>query len=448
MSNIIFNEEAIDFQTDTAIIEELNQVHSKIRDILLKDPNANIEELLKDIEDLVLKRFGLKLILNNTKTGTGPSILPIQLSGRMPKWFRGRQMNMDKLKDSIKEIHKILGKKGYTVDFKNGKIHGLENVVTGILYMPYYTIFSGKQSPDFNPTEIKGFLTGYNFKPEHATAVLLHEIGHAFTFLEYTGKIKKRFLVIYEAFDEYKKTNNDKKLIIKLSNSIGSKEIVDTYNKEKAINKRVIASLTIAVSDYLQKELNDALNWSETSEVVADQFVARFGMSKDIIIALNHIYRSKLNTTLFFINLYFQISNYLLPLYLLFGLLSPIALLNPVFIFFTIFNYVRQDFTYPSNRDRIRRMRTELVLSIKYNKRILSKEEREKILSDIEQLDILIKFAKSNIYTERNVQTNILNILTSKGRATMRSENLYKLLEETTVNDLRLANLRLLNVLE
>jgi len=440
MSNILFNEEAIDFQTDTVVVEQLNQLHTKIRDqVILKE---SFSDLVKEVRDLILKRFGIKLVFNEKYSGWGPGVyivkpvlgIPLQ-NGTEDDFYTFPAERKIQKEDRLKLI-KILRSKGYTVDIKNAKIIGLENVLTGIMLMPYDYIFSSNRM-DQNTGES---IYGWDLKPEEATAILLHEIGHVFTYYEYAGKIKKRTNVIYEAFDEYKKTDNGKKLIIKLAKELKEDELIK-YQKEKGkLNMRVMTRLTVSAANYYKKEVNDARNWLETSEVVADQFVARFGLEREIIEALDKIGGLP---NIFQYRLFIILNDILFSLILGFIFFFPVVWVLKVFLM----NYMFQDFTYPSAKERIRRMRTELVLSLKYKKKELTSEERRRILSTIDYFDSLMLFKPTN-FGQQPMLVNFFNILSAKGRASRKSEQLYKYVEELTANELRISKIKLKDVLD
>lgn len=120
-----------------------------------------------------------------------------------------------------------------------------------------------------------------SWTPMQCTAVMLHETGHAWTFFEYLGVTVYRNAIIANTVKEVLgATSQEEKIKIVLDecNAWGlpvQPEDISKLNDEDAVAVIVGAYNNVFTHDVGYIEYNQ-----NTCEVIADQFMARFGMAK------------------------------------------------------------------------------------------------------------------------------------------------------------------------
>jgi len=465
--NLLFNstdysEETISFQEDLAFISELDAIHEEIIQSASEELSKSkatryvgktviSEDKYTRLESVIRKRTGLSFIFDR-RGEFGPAVYMfiekydtplsnnIFLDFVTPEFYnvvsKARKAFMDKI-----------SKGKVVVDLKNARIEGLQDTPIGVLFMNYESFLYKNTRPIIPKHKMLGFTA------KELTAILLHEIGHAFTYIEYIGRVTKDVNRLADVFKDVKKPEdvklNKRKYVIRLATAIDSEDLVKTYDKYKDSHIRWSTTAMLKIVDHVRSQLYDINGYKEYSEVVADQFVARFHRSKELISALDRIALHNIPTafviaTLHILQMYAIIFTVLGQYLRILGIPPVIiAIIAGVLLLYLKYNFTSH--TYPSNYERIRRMRSETVTSIKYAKNLTSKQRKE-LLESVEYLDKTMKF-KPNISLQSPI-FGMISIFTSKGRATVRGEKLARLLEEVTANDLRLSALKIDQLLD
>jgi len=177
---------------------------------------------------------------------------------------------------SIDAVERKLGSGNITVDLKAAKIYGYpDKCATIILVNPVALI---KQA---------------NFLPIEMTAVYLHEIGHAFTHLEYSHRtIRNTSVLIESILDEVSRSKGPLDAI-----KLGYQKTFDDGKLDDTTN---VVSAAVGVTDKYLDEMRDHggnTYGRKDSERIADQFVARFGEGVAVISGLDKLNKMEYRPT-------------------------------------------------------------------------------------------------------------------------------------------------------
>jgi hypothetical protein len=213
-------------------IEELVFEASAYRSSILKDIDNNFSELKKDTKNIAAK----KELVINIKKFTNTNYIAISIK---PNYFNAAVIPIYKQMISADVINLF---KDYQV---NGNIRNLEIVEEPSKYIDKLYIIIGK--PMFT-----------DFSPRELTAILLHELGHSFT---YTSNLPR---IILSVFDKIFFTANTTVNFFISPGFLSAPIIISSF----IISFIVMRSLT-----FLEHK----------SEYRADQFAAKYGYGDEII---------------------------------------------------------------------------------------------------------------------------------------------------------------------
>lgn len=263
-----FGLERIDHQINSTLGKELEVVIAEIRSsgIINKNTlkNSRIAKVVKD--------------------HTGLLIAPI-LIGRDNAWMAPADINRnnvifasyEKIAGSATDSDKLLTKKDFITGFVN--------------------LQTGKVSGDFS--EVKCYLgvgewhldKSGKYSIRESTAIILHELGHAFVYLEMLGRVTKTAYLLEEGTRRLMGANTKEQKIVIL-NDIEKYTGTKIDNKEKIASRQnsedecrvIILSTAIEESKHaLNVNIYDSRAW----EILADQFSARHGYASDLAIGLD-----------------------------------------------------------------------------------------------------------------------------------------------------------------
>jgi len=356
--------EVIDFQ-DNSFGIKLEAIVSKLKESLDKKVYKTVTDLensseLSELAGLIFARLGIsvKFVTNNALA----AILPFYSNKHhifIDKFFRGNFS----IEDQDKLLKDANNKKG-TVDLKHAKVGGIFSEYKHNLYMNFNDLF---YVINLNPTEV--------------TAIMLHELGHAFYACEYSDRIESINQVLANVAKELnpKKKEKDLTYIFKELKTINDKiteEDVDIIvNGNRVIAgykwfKAIIDSDKINIASQMNNDKYDQSSF----EQLADGFASRFSYGKSLIIALDKIH-SKHGSAATSTSLY-VISQMLETAYLILMIVAPLVLISSsfplavmlgvlnIFTFYTLGDSGK-DLTYDALKDRYKRVRNEYISFIK-----------------------------------------------------------------------------------
>lgn len=294
-----------------------------------------------------------------------------------------------------------------TVDIENVKVSGIFSEVKSELML-------GEAL--FNPTLVT---------TEEAVAIILHELGHAFTYFQFISTIAVGALVINKTINNIFLTDNYQTKEIHLKAGLDTLGIDSDFDDSNVpVNTSKENLEVILVSRFMR----GLLTRSTTSyydmrncEQLADTFATKHGAG--IYLArINHkmdLHLGEYGNKNFFVHILAETSK----------LISVFA--RSPYSFREILLTMAQPKQYDDPKDRITFIKFQLIDDLKQLPKG-AKESRANILQSIEEIDLILK----DINPRRDVLRYIHDTFTASGRSARAQEKSQKVLEEMLFNNL------------
>lgn len=307
-----------------------------------------------------------------------------------------------KFKQSFDKIEETMNTKGIVIDRERAKVIGLPGD---------YEIILG--------IDISDFVWDYSIQPQELTAILLHEVGHAFTHLEYSYRAIATTSVMTDTILENISTKNrSPKEAIKIAYERATGEKINSKDLEGINPISTVIYLTEKFTRYITG--HNVHSYTD-SEQLADQFAVRFGQGNYLASALakfgkdvemvfgaggihsvnvggNSVAMLPMVGTIIFVDLLILLILICiaLPLGFLFVLLAPIILFAAISVIFAIIYRVLfsgqsavERETYDENRRRLERIRNDMIRQLRTSK--LPKKTIDNLVSLIENVNEIVK---------------------------------------------------------
>lgn len=286
---MFFSAETIDYQYKDLFplkMEELvSDVYKQIDDKIYRTNQQLIEKskTIRKIEQLIQDRTGLNVVFsrylhNITPAAVIPFFGDYFKSANEPDGFLFG-VNFRKV---IKEFEDIQKEKNSLLK----KIHNREGVINTKLakVSGYFSKVRHFLIMDFISLKL------YNLNPREVTAIMLHELGHAFNGLEDHNKLETTNRAILDVLNEiYEKKPESVKYVFK--NHVTKTEFNDASMSDNQVQQDFCAELAMEFLGTVKTQMLHR-KYDETNfENMADSFATRFGLGSDIVSALD-----KLNT--------------------------------------------------------------------------------------------------------------------------------------------------------
>jgi hypothetical protein len=402
--------EAIAHQ-DPALFNEISLIISEVKS-LPKLHESSLQE--SRLPKLIMDRLGLnvKFVLVNGGYGEAASSSPIiDPNHVLIKEYQRSKWDSKapkKIAQRVSEFKKRLG----TVDRKNSKVSGLFSDIEFEIYMSGSFFFGG-------------------FTPNETSAVILHELGHNFTFLEMLSvglSTNQALTLACREFFELASEEDRILLLTELEHSVGF-TIEEKEETAKITDPTTLT--TVLVKDYVEgtrSEFGTPLFDMRTAEYLADQFSTRHGAASALVSALAKIYeghRSSRSTPFF---LFVELMKVML--YVPGGLLATLASGDPIDTFVALFLTNPYSDAYDPPELRMEKIKRDLNLALK--QKDLRPELEKRILVDLKVIEQLIKD-----YHDRESLWQKIFLLISPG--TRKQRRTYKMqieLEKLAANNL------------
>ncbi len=421
----IFANETIATQTDTfgarlesifTMIAEGFESHAlKKASDLVDDPR------LKQLEKLVYDRLKLKIRLIPNEP-MAAAVLPFYSSKNhifLPEFVRGNL--------NIREQDKLLRQ----FDQRQGSVNLEKATVAGI--------FSEYEHPLYLNLEV--LIKHLNLTAGEVTAVLLHELGHAFYACYYADRTDTTNQVLASIARRLIKHNEQGDVDYVYAELTKINDEVTKDQVDKMLNgPRIIAGATwfkTIVGTVRSQMLNDTYTES-AFEQRADNFAARFGYGKQLVLGLDKLSAvdpGKSRSLRIFLNMSYLVSVVALAS-LIFGLLATgsvflgLLFVAYKYLFLSIYREDAQDHTYDGLKQRYLRVRQDAIDQLK--QMTLDKDKTREILAAIATIDAVIK--DTSIF--KSIGTTVANFLFSGSRKASQSIEDQQLLEAMASNDL------------
>jgi hypothetical protein len=434
---------------DDLFPKKLDELHEmlrmKIQDGTYVDgADLNDSQEIKSINALFWDRMKMKIFVTWEKNGA--HVLPFYINGKSV-------FNRFNNPPEIVQVDQAKQIRGY----KNGDVGTVneETAKLGGIFSEYETYVFVDYLHDFNPR-------GLNLSAREASAVLVHEVGHAFYIMAYSDRISRTNQILSSILDEVrgKGKKADRQFIYRELKHIDDK--VDQAEVDAFVDgeSTVIGyRWYLRVMDSLGKISSTQINgkYGETSfEALSDNFASRFGYGRDLVGALDKIYsKMRVPEKNIFMALGIAIND-LLALHGLFGslmtvtvgagvILAKAAWAYPVLLYVAYMQLMNlyhtgaqhKDYTYDDVRDRYKRIRQDMVQQLKASG--IRSDLKSKIIVSIEQVDQIMDKTREF----QRPMTMLSNFLFSDNRSTRKNVLEQQLMEELGNNDLFLKSAQL-----
>lgn len=412
--------EAIKFQ-DGSLFKEMTEFFKTM------DNLTSYEEKVKYISgkplsDLIRKYTGLTIqteVIPNMSEINCFCITPDITKNNVliEEWRKQFYLHRD-FKQLSKNIDEIVG----VVDLVNGRVKGaFEKIVIRVFVTD-------------------GFIRTMEFTPENKAALVMHEVGHAFTFLEFIAESAKTDFSLATATRELlQTTDKEKKITLAKSLNDAMGTTVDVNVIAESSDVATWYTVYISNKEEQARVATHTGRYSDTSaEFVADQFVTRHGGGAAMADTLAKIYKR-----LGKISVRDRISiwtQYAVCSLSVISAIAGLSLINPILgtmgtvaLFVNLKTITQYDFTYStytSDKDRVAKLKQELVGRLK--DRDLPQDIRVSTLDAIKEIDKILKTLNDN----RTIMELITIALRPDVHQAVKQEQVQKTLSTVINNDL------------
>lgn len=354
-------------------------IHNKI-DLL----NITIREnkYANKIEDLVFKRLGLKIEIHTDIITHGAMLIfPVTENSILLKdAFKGHDYFIN-----LKKISKIADNDVGTIDLNKAVVGGIFSKFVHPLYVSFGLNFYVE-----------------NLTPGEVTGILLHELGHAFTFYEYSNRLTAVNQVMATVVDELKKPTV-KRNYTYVYNEMSSKLKIDQKVIDDIMNSTdesiISEKLFAAIATSVVKESSMGKYEETSSEQLADQFASRFGYGRQLIAGLDKLHEKYsperndfVRSSYYFSQLIFILSG----AFLVAAAASiPIISISYLMIFVLVMAFsgeYTRDMTYDDLLFRYTRIRQDAIQQLK-NQYYTGKDAKQ-VIESIKVMDEKIRLVK------------------------------------------------------
>lgn len=307
--SMAFGNEAIRMQTGDKVVDELTDQIANIRSIVKEGStlDGSITDCVLKIEEILYKRFGFKVEIDPTSDAGAAMVMHgfntdtglINIKQLMEELRYCKGGIVDKIKNNVNQLDKWLMDNGVVVDEDKARIDNLPPKFKAHLLFNFKGLINGTFFGNTNK----------QLTDREIVAIMMHEIGHAYTFISYSYKTRKTRIAFEDAMRDNLKKGKD----FKSSFILAYKENINPgINAEELKNKNIVTVMTTCYRDGIGTWGFDGSNRSNTdAEFAADQFAARFGLGADLATGL-----TKISET-FYLN--FAKTNMFIPFFALFA---------------------------------------------------------------------------------------------------------------------------------
>lgn len=388
--------EAIDFQRDSKFIAEMAMQVTSAQ----KDPSkSTLNKVSQALHAIAKKYTGMHFNFHFAKMGgINAFVLPPQAESANP-------MSSDEVFKTVRRYNRPVSEqelfKG-TVDITTGKVSGIYTQIPVEVFTAV-EFFKGRAATDFEPEQI--------------AAVILHEIGHGFTYLRYLGKLALSNVVVAEITRRQHEGEGDKVMqeVVRVAEQKTGWRLRDlgeiNNRRDPLVTQQVVMA---AMVESIRSELGTKFYDRRAFEFSADQFVARHGGQQYIVQALDTMYRQypeyireyrgrtgNIAASLMgYVEATFMSAMTAAGAYLLFAGpvgMGAVGLLSLVMGGFSVIGILFagvDDGIYDPIEHRFKAMRRELIASAKYTD--LPVATRKQIVKQMEEIDAILREVEEN----------------------------------------------------
>jgi len=396
--------------------------------LLCEDINHNVitrpsdtidHPVLKKLESEIFSRLGIKAKIITTSHAA--AVIPFYANKNhvfLNEYIRG-DFN---IREQQKLLKNMQGKRG-TVDLDKAKVTGIFSEYVHPVYLNFFFL-----------------VKTMGMSAAQIAAVTLHELGHAFYACYYANRTDETNQVLASIAKNIMGTETGEVEYIyreleKINPSVTKGEI------DKMLNgPRVVAGATwfkIVVGIVRSQFVDDTYNQT-AFEQRADNFAARFGYGKEIVLALDKLYQfapEKNSSMRLFVQMV-SATTFIVGCLLIFSLIATASV--GVALFFAVMKFIMlqthredmKDHTYDNLKMRYLRIRQDVIDQLKDKE--LDKTQVKEMIDVITELDYSIKTTS----TVKVLPEYVANFLFSGARQAEKSITDQQLMEELASNEL------------
>lgn len=427
-------QEAINPQYKDPMILKMQNILTEMRNSNRDLTDAEYQEGCDRLSVLAKQRFGIPIKFIYKETSDGPCTItysvidestgfdtisdfvgesPNIIAKLLQKLMYGEDLNarLNKASEAFSKF--VKAGQGITIDAEKAYVTGLPENYDCVIYLNLDSIFSPSSE-------------WYMDRDETLMGVILHEIGHVFSRLEFLYKTRRSVLAFEDVCRDIvkSKTNNGYKYVLTYKNVTGS-----DIDASKFKDSNVTVCYIGVIKDIGMRYLNsDDRKSSVDMEFVADQFASRFGYSEDLAKFLHGFAKkgyfdkssSDSGGDLIVSSLIMSMSAVLFGCGLLglfgivvslFGFLVISLILglgmSIIFLFFSPIT-AAYDNVYDVPYIRIERMCLDVIRQIKLYSSKMSKDEQIRCVRSIDSLNKMLKSLKNMGYHTRGVNKSYI----------------------------------------
>ena len=368
MSDLNISIEGIDAQHDSMLVHDLRVALTTVR----KQSRVNQTVIRSTgISKIIAKHTGLDIQVRVVE-GLNAYVLPPEVNKNNPiyenasRWFRTNSES-----DALMEHSDVISG---TVDLKRSRVTGDFTKISTYMGIGESLLYKGSK-----------------FSIDETLAIMMHEIGHVFVSLELTARATSTNYLMVEVSRRLLNADTKEQRIdiLKdtekaLGTTIDDKDKISEQKRSNATYRTIVLS---AASKEIKSQWGENIYDLRSFEQLADQFAVRHGLGRALATGLDKVMRAvgyveyrHPATFAFFKALEVSLAIFILA----FGNAFHIGL-----CIFALIMFRPMDEIYDKPRDRLGKMRQEMIGSLK--DRSLDKKLRKSILKDIDVIENLEK---------------------------------------------------------
>lgn len=400
--------ESIDFQSG-ALYHELTEAVAALR----KDGTYTEASMKRiDIPGIIKARTNMKVsFVVNRDIGYNAHIMPPMVDKNHP-FMRDFLREYGDFSDGRKLLNAMGGKALGTVDRKRGRVDGVFANIEGNIEVGM-DLIGGKMYTD-----------------GEIAAIILHECGHLFTYFEYLGlafTTNQVMAAVSKACYETDDVKERKILLVKAESVLGitikDKDSLAATAKPfrtSAVQAVILTSSAEKSRSELGTNIYDIRSWEQLS----DQFAARHGAGKDLVTALDKLYRTSWHRSSMVTITYLALE--VAKLIMFAGFI--VVMLPTMLLLLLVTNPTEK--VYDEPEARIRMIRQQIGEELK--QKGLTDLRRKALLADLEA----VKTVEEGLDDKRTFMELFWTTFTPWGRKAAEQETVQKQLEQLASNDL------------
>ncbi|WP_144106610.1 hypothetical protein [Paraburkholderia sp. BCC1886] len=334
------------------------------------------------------------------------------LLSRWADWFRQSIVSNE---DGDKIIATSKTKAIGNVNVKNGMVSGVFSTIVSTLYM------------------VGADIVGKRFEPEELAAIVLHEMGHLFTYYLVIAKTLSTNMILAGLSKKLDQTlgPKDREAVLVKVKSVAQLAELDTEALSRSNDKKVIEVVVVSnIAKSIQSEIGSNLYDISACEMMADQYAARLGAGRFLVTALDKYKRSPSSTDIRYRSTmgYLVIEAY--KLLLLAGGPFSFGLSWLLLLIHCAADGVDKTGEYDNDANRYGRIREHIVEAMKSPK--LSTEQQSSYAEDLLVIDDIKQFASNR----QQLLGYVHDFISPIQRKRISQEKLQRELESIANNDL------------